>query len=145
MSLKYRVNYPSESKGTFEDVATMHECHLVNAFRKASEGRRDVDSETLTALAREMRDKALQPEFKGGLPILRIVADVRVAGDYNAEFVKAIEKVCRKFAVTYADSKMEAVVKVASAGYVNTYVAPAPSLKDAIEGAYAKALVAATS
>jgi hypothetical protein len=135
MSLKYRVNYPSESKGTFEDVATMHECHLVNAYRAAAEGRRDVDSETLSALASEMRAKALKPEFKGGLPILRVVADVRVAGDYDAEFVKAIEKVCRKFAVTYADGKMEAAVKVESAGYVNTYIAPATSLKGAVTAA----------
>ena len=132
--MKYRVNYQSESRGTFEAVETLHEAHLVNAFRKAAEGRRDVDSETLTALAREMRDKALQPEFKGGLPILRIVADVRVAGDYDAEFVKAIEKVCRKFAVAYADAKMEAVVKVASAGYVNAYANPAPSLSNALIG-----------
>jgi hypothetical protein len=145
MSLKYRVNYPSESKGTFEDVATMHECHLVNACRKAGEGRSDVDTETLRALASEVRAKHLSLDYKGGLPVLRIVADVRVAGDYDAEFVKAIAKVCRKFAVPYADGKMEAAVKVASAGYVNTYATPAPSLKDVIEGAYAKALVAATS
>ena len=132
--MKYRVNYHSESRGEFVAVEALHECHLVAAFRKASEGRRDVDSETLTALAHEMRDKSLQPEFKGGLPILRIVADVRVAGDYDAEFVKAIEKVCRKFAVPYADAKMEAVVKVASAGYVNVYANPAPSLSNALIG-----------
>ena len=131
MSLKYRVNHRSESRGGFENIATMHECHLVNSFRAAAEGRRDedVDSETLSAYAREMHDKHLNPDFKGGLPIIRVVADVRVTGDRDEEFVKAIEKVCRKFAAPYVDKKMSAVVKVASAGYVNGYAHPAPALK----------------
>jgi hypothetical protein len=148
MSLKYRVNYKSESRNTFEAIDSLHECHLVNAYVKACEGRGDADSETLTALATEIRSQGLATAYKGGAPILRVVADVRVVADhdYNERFLAEIEDVCRKFARPYRDGRMQAVVNVESAGFVNAYDSPAPTLKVALPKVKAvKALVGAAS
>jgi hypothetical protein len=147
MSLKYRVNYKSKSRGTHEDIASMHECHLVNSYVEACEGRADVDSETLSALAQEIRDKNLSAAYAGGAPIVRIVADVRVSGNDGErnEFLAAIEDVCRKFARPYADGRMQAVVNVESVGHVNRFDSPAPTLKVALPKVKARALVPAAS
>ena len=146
--MKYRVNYASESRGEFVAVETMHEVHLVNAYVKACEGRSDADSETLTALADEIRSQGLITAYKGGAPILRVVADVRVVydHDYNERFLAEIEDVCRKFARPYRDGRMQAVVSVESAGFVNAYDSPAPTLKVALPKVKAvKTLVGAAS